>query len=508
MKPPSPVLRSSLTTPKGPKSPTSRSRASPLSQRNFSARASSVAKPIGASARRATTFTPAAASELHVPLNASSIHASVRSPATSVPTAEVPKGTAERSTIRLQSVGTSGMNDDARLLADARFDPTDDLRTGNRGNRGRSVGHRHDEREAHTHVKDAVSLLAKVAAPDEFLQDRRHRPAGLLEDRLDVLRQRAREVFQQAAARDVRHRLNARDSLERAHGSIVRRMCGEQRIGKRSTFERSVPLVARDQRARERIAVGVQADRRQTNNRVARLDAAEPLERFDLDDAHDRSREIEMRRLIEARHFGGFAAEQRALVNATGLRATAHNVGRDRGIQLSHGEVIQKEEWRCVADEDVVDAVIDQIGADRRVPSELGRQHDLRAYSVGRGNECAAGVARHAKEPRKAADGFELVGVTPLAQHRRVTRDGLISRTNVDAGSRVAIRSSFLLYTRILPAFCHRLAVVHHRKGPPCKFVSLTTRPVTCVPERSSSPSSQIARSKPAPKRSTTNSAA
>ena len=47
---------------KGTEQPTSRSRASPFSQRKFSPRAPSEAKPIGAPLRRATIFTPAAGS--------------------------------------------------------------------------------------------------------------------------------------------------------------------------------------------------------------------------------------------------------------------------------------------------------------------------------------------------------------------------------------------------------------------------------------------------------------
>src|SRR5580700_4128581 len=101
-------------------------------------------------------------------------------------------------------------------------------------------------------------------------------------------------------------------------------MFGKQRVGVGSTVEGRVPFVTRNQRACERIAVRVQANRGQADNRVARLDAAELLERFDLYDTDDRAREIEMRRLIEPGHLSGFAAKQRALVKAAGLRASAH----------------------------------------------------------------------------------------------------------------------------------------------------------------------------------------
>ena len=215
----------------------------------------------------------------------------------------------------------------------------------------------------------------------------------------------------------------------------------------------------------------MQAHRGQPDNRVAWLDAAEPLEGFDLHHAHDRSREIEMRRAHRAPASRRFRRRATRIVKAAGFARNRDDFGRDGRIEFPDREVIQKEERRRVADEDVVDAMIDQIGADRRVPSKLGCNHDLRADAVGRGNQRAAGVARHAKKPRKAADRVELAGVTPLAQHRTIARDGFVSGANVNAGSRVAVRTAFFLCTRILPAFCHRLAVVHHRKGPPCKFV-------------------------------------
>ena len=84
---------------------------------------------------------------------------------------------------------------------------------------------------------------------------------------------------------------------------------------------------------------------------------------------------------------------------------------------------------------------------------------------------------RKSPQSRRCASSWS--GWRQSPEHLAIARDGLISGADVDAGSRVAVGTGFLLRTRILPAFCHRLAVVHHRKGPPCKFVSLTMRPAS-----------------------------
>ena len=168
-----------------------------------------------------------------------------------------------------------------------------------------------------------------------------------------------------------------------------------------------------------------------------------------------------------------------------------------RGVELTDGQVIQKEERRCVADQNVVHAVVDEVAPDAAVALQFGRDEHLRADAVGRGDQRALAVAREAKESGEAADGVELIGVAPFARECAVSRDGLIAGADVDAGFGVTVwGSGFLVRTRILPAFRHTLAVVHRPKGPPCKFISLLMSPLPSAPARSSFPSSPRARSK------------
>jgi hypothetical protein len=204
---------------------------------------------------------------------------------------------------------------------------------------------RHDQREADTHVEGAIPLFVRyVATPDEFGLKRRHAPPGLLEDRLTIRRQRTRHVIDEAAARNMRHRFNVGNGADRAHGGEIRRMLGEQRVrigyAMARGRKRPLPFVRRHEAARERIAVGVQTDRGQADDRIARPHARGVGDRVALRDADDRAGEIEMVRCVEARHLGRFSPEQRTVVGAARALHARHDIARDRGVEFADGQII------------------------------------------------------------------------------------------------------------------------------------------------------------------------
>ena len=95
----------------------------------------------------------------------------------------------------------------------------------------------------------------------------------------------------------------------------------EQRVGVGRAVEGLQPFVGRDQRARQRVAVGVQTDRRQPDDRVARRHAFAIGHVGDVDDADDRARQIEIAGLVQPGHLRGFAAQQRHRVRLAGAMA-------------------------------------------------------------------------------------------------------------------------------------------------------------------------------------------
>jgi hypothetical protein len=133
----------------------------------------------------------------------------------------------------------------------------------------------------------------------------------------------------------------------------------------------------------------VQAVRRKPDDRIAGPDAQRVRNRRDVDDPNDGSGQIEGVVTIDAGHLRRFAAQERGVVGAAGRLHAAHDLGRDRRIELADREVIEKEQRRRVHDQDVVDAVVDQVRADRAVAPQRRGDERLGTDAVGRRNQRA-----------------------------------------------------------------------------------------------------------------------
>src|SRR5947207_12344656 len=78
-----------------------------------------------------------------------------------------------------------------------------------------------------------------------------------------------------------------------------------------------VKLIFKKEFARQRVAVRVQPNRRQTQHDVARRDFFSVNNLFSIDYAHNKTGNIVFTVCIKARHLSSFAAEQDAAVLAT-----------------------------------------------------------------------------------------------------------------------------------------------------------------------------------------------
>ena len=87
-----------------------------------------------------------------------------------------------------------------------------------------------------------------------------------------------------------------------------------------------------------------------------------------LDDADDEAGDVVFAVGVEARHLGRLAADQRAAVLAAGARDAGDDLLGDVRRQAAGRQVVEKEQRLGALHEDVVDAVVDEIGADRVVP--------------------------------------------------------------------------------------------------------------------------------------------
>src|SRR5581483_11891361 len=169
------------------------------------------------------------------------------------------------------------------------------------------------------------------------------------------------------------------------------------------------------------------------------------------------------------------AADERAPVLAARARDAADDLLRDGGGQPAGGEVVEKEQRLGALDEDVVDAVVDEVGADRVVAPGHERHLQLRADAVGARYEhrILKVVAIEAEQPAERSDLGQHAGGERRPRERLDAADGFVAGVDVDA----------------------RLAVIHQKSSLPM---------IVCIRARRGDPSpdSQYVRRASAKKRS------
>ena len=192
--------------------------------------------------------------------------------------------------------------------------------------------------------------------------------------------------------------------------------------------------------ARETESIRMEPNRRQPNHHVAgdHADAANDAVLFH--DSADGSREIEIGALIETRHFGRFAANERAAAFLAGAAHSPHHRLQGDRIQASLREVIQEGQRFGAMYRNVIDAVRHQVVADAFPRGRRRRQRELGAHTVDAVHEHGAYVLldRQAIESGKQPE---------TGEHRRVMGRGgqgleaakaLGGAIDIDAGSSVA----------------------------------------------------------------------
>ncbi len=106
-----------------------------------------------------------------------------------------------------------------------------------------------------------------------------------------------------------------------------------------------------------------------------------------FDHADDEAREIVFSGRVEARHLRRFAADQRASGRVAGARHSLDQLLDHVGIHFRHRQVIEKEERLGAEREDVVDAVIHQVRADRGVNVHGHGDFQFGAHAIGAGDQ-------------------------------------------------------------------------------------------------------------------------
>ncbi len=143
----------------------------------------------------------------------------------------------------------------------------------------------------------------------------------------------------------------------------------------------------------ERVAGGVEAVGGQAEEAVAFADGFAGEQAGAGDDAGHEAGELVLCFSVEPGGFGGFAAEEGAGVGLAGVDEAADDLLDDVGVEVAGGEVVEEEEGCGALHGYVVDAVIDEVGADAGVEAELNGELELAADAVGGGDQDGVGEA-------------------------------------------------------------------------------------------------------------------
>ena len=154
----------------------------------------------------------------------------------------------------------------------------------------------------------------------------------------------------------------------------------------------------------------MQTGGRETDQHIAGLDFAARDQFLLVHGADDKAGQVILSVGVETWHLCRFPADKGAAVGAAGFGYAAHHVLGDLVVKLADGKVVQEEERRRALDGNVIDTVVDQVGAHGVVHAQGKRHLQLGADTVGAGNQDRVGVfgGVQAEEAAKSAD---------LAQH-------------------------------------------------------------------------------------------
>ena len=282
-------------------------------------------------------------------------------------------------------------------------------------------------------------------------EDRRRLPGGSIDLCGKMLGQGARDIFVEAAARDVHHAMNVELFDERqTHARIEPRRCqkllAKRLLKLREGFSSREALVLEANLAHEREAVRVNARGRQREQHVALLDALARDDLRLLDDADGKARDVVLAISIEARHLRRLAADERTSRLLAGGGNALDDSGHLLGDELADGEVVEKEKRLCTLHENVVDAHGDGVLSHGIVLVEHEGKPQLRAHAVRARNEHRLLVLRclQRKEAAEAAEVAEHFGAVRRTHAVLDELDGFIARVDIDA--RIAI-GKFLFHS-------------------------------------------------------------
>ena len=160
-----------------------------------------------------------------------------------------------------------------------------------------------------------------------------------------------------------------------------------------------------------------------------------------IDHADDAAGQIVFAPPIHPGHLRSFAADQGATAGPAGLGKTAQDLREDPRLQFLRPDVIEKKERLRAKDGDVVDAVVDEVGADRVVAVEREGNLQLRPNTVDAADQdrlAHSGEIRR-KQAAEAADFAEHLRPVRLPNESVDAALQPIAEVHVNTSARVSL---------------------------------------------------------------------
>ena len=310
----------------------------------------------------------------------------------------------------------------------------------------------HDRDHPHAHVEGGEEFrLVRPAFPRDDVELVRARPTAGTHHRIETPADDPVDVPGDSASRDVGERPHAtrlEAALEDRQVASVRTQ-EDVRHGAPGPREGVVDPefeAVEEEGAHEAVAVRVDAARGESDETVPRLRISTGQLRVG-DLAHHEPREVVFPRRVEIGHLRGLSPEQR-----TAVRATGGGEARDHarhGVRVKHaaGDVVHEDERPGAFDEDVVDAVVHEIGAHRVVPVGHEGDLELRPHAIGARHEFPA---RRRPEPSSERAEVRTHGIRagPVDEPGE---PGLRRASRLEVHARVPVRQSVVHVSFMLP---------------------------------------------------------
>ncbi len=279
---------------------------------------------------------------------------------------------------------------------------------------------------------------------------RRHRPRAAGEPHLHLRGHDAGKILDKTAAGDVgdpvHDLLHAVVPQHRLHRTGVEPRRCEEHLADGAVFELrdavgdAEAADLHDRLADEAVAVGVEAARGDPKGHVARLHVAAVHEPLSLDHANAEAGQVVLTGMVHVGQNRRLAADEGTLTLHARVGDAPDDLLEERGIVLRHRDVVEKEERFRAGAERVVHAHGHEVDADRVVHTCRHRHLELRADTVGAGDEqrvfVAAGEKSLEVEPKnrcKPPLGAHHTRALRAAQVRGQTRHSLGVELEVDA---------------------------------------------------------------------------